>query len=331
MTVHLLIDCDPGIDDSLALAYAAAHPDVSIEAIIATGGNVSTEQVGRNIRGLLTLLDQDNIPWALGSLNPLAQDLTTTEETHGPLGTGHGILPHQTQPTGKPHDAGAQLWVDTANRHPGTLDAIVLGPSTNLARALELDPELPTKLASLHIMGGALNHRGNTMPTTEWNVHSDPEALHRVLHAYTRDDLTYSPVLCPLDATETIIMTPQRRDDLTSGRGAELYTFLDQALRFYMEFHEWDGLGYIAHVHDPYVTALAINRALTRTGQPALHLGDSTPVTLDVELTGTLTRGQVVADWLGRWGKKPQAQALTHTEVETFFTHYTQILHHRYP
>lgn len=331
MTVHLLIDCDPGIDDSLALAYAAAHPDVSIEAIIATGGNVSTEQVGRNIRGLLTLLDQDNIPWALGSLNPLAQDLTTTEETHGPLGTGHGILPHQTQPTGKPHDAGAQLWVDTANRYPGTLDAIVLGPSTNLARALELDPELPTKLASLHIMGGALNHRGNTMPTTEWNVHSDPEALHRVLHAYTRDDLTYSPVLCPLDATETIIMTPQRRDDLTSGRGAELYTFLDQALRFYMEFHEWDGLGYIAHIHDPYVTALAINRALTRTGQTGLTLGHSTPVTLDVELTGTLTRGQVVADWLGRWGKKPQVQALTHTEVETFFTHYTQTLHHRYP
>lgn len=331
MTVHLLIDCDPGIDDSLALAYAAAHPDVSIEAIIATGGNVSTEQVGRNIRGLLTLLDQDNIPWALGSLNPLAQDLTTTEETHGPLGTGHGILPHQTQPTGKPHDAGAQLWVDTANRYPGTLDAIVLGPSTNLARALELDPELPTKLASLHIMGGALNHRGNTMPTTEWNVYSDPEALHRVLHAYTRDDLTYSPVLCPLDATETIIMTPQRRDDLTSGRGAELYTFLDQALRFYMEFHEWDGLGYIAHIHDPYVTALAINRALTRTGQTGLTLGHSTPVTLDVELTGTLTRGQVVADWLGRWGKKPQAQALTHTEVETFFTHYTQTLHHRYP
>lgn len=325
MTLHFLIDCDPGIDDALALTYAFAHPQVAVEGIVATGGNVSTEQVGRNVRGLLELLGGQGTPWALGAENPLAQPLTTTEETHGPLGTGHGLLPGQTNPTGRPHGEGADLWVQTARRFPGKLHGLVLGPSTNLALALRQEPELPRYLASLTIMGGALNHRGNTMPTTEWNVHSDPEALHEVLAAYSRPDLNlpYAPLLCPLDSTENAVMTPQLRERLLAG-GGELFTALDGALQFYMEFHEWDKLGFIAHVHDPFVTALAVNRALAANGQAYTQLGESTPVTLDVELTGTLTRGQVVADWLGRWGRDPNAQALTGARAPEFFEHLIQ-------
>lgn len=329
MTVHLLIDCDPGIDDSLALAYVFAHPQVRVEGIVASGGNVSTEQVGRNLRGLLELMGEDETPWQLGAQNPLAQPLTTTEETHGPLGTGHAKLPGQTEPTGKAHGGGARLWVETARRYAGELHAVVLGPSTNLALALELDPDLPTRLGSLHIMGGALNHRGNTMPTTEWNVHSDPEALARVLTAFDRPDAACAPVLCPLDHTENSVMTPARRSALTGGGGAVLEA-LDGALQFYMEFHEWDGLGFIAHVHDPFVTALAVNDALRSQGQPGLALGESVPVALDVELTGTLTRGQTVADWLGRWGREPNARALVAARAEPFFEHFTDTVRSRY-
>ena len=82
MPLRLLIDCDPGIDDALALAYAFAHPEVSVEGIVATGGNVSTEQVGRNIRGLLHLLGVPHTRRELGAINPLAQALITTEQTH---------------------------------------------------------------------------------------------------------------------------------------------------------------------------------------------------------------------------------------------------------
>lgn len=325
MTLHFFIDCDPGIDDALALTYAFAHPQVAVEGIVATGGNVSTEQVGRNVRGLLELFGGQGTPWALGAENPLAQPLTTTEETHGPLGTGHGLLPGQTRPTGRSHGEGAGLWVQTARRFPGKLHGLVLGPSTNLALALQQDPELPRYLASLTIMGGALNHRGNTMPTTEWNVHSDPEALHEVLAAYSRPglDLPYAPLLCPLDTTESAVMTPQLRERLLTG-GGELFTALDGALQFYMEFHEWDKLGFIAHVHDPFVTALAVNRALAADGRAHTQLGETTPVTLDVELAGTLTRGQVVADWLGRWGRDPNAQALTSARAPEFFEHLIQ-------
>lgn len=325
MTLHFFIDCDPGIDDALALTYAFAHPQVAVEGIVATGGNVSTEQVGRNVRGLLELLGGQGTPWALGAENPLAQPLTTTEETHGPLGTGHGLLPGQTRPTERTHGEGADLWVQTARRFPGKLHGLVLGPSTNLALALQQDPELPRYLASLTIMGGALNHRGNTMPTTEWNVHSDPEALHEVLAAYSRPglDLPYAPLLCPLDTTENAVMPPQLRERLLAG-GGELFTALDGALQFYMEFHEWDKLGFIAHVHDPFVTALAVNRALAADGRAHTLLGEATPVTLDVELAGTLTRGQVVADWLGRWGRGPNAQALTSARAPEFFEHLIQ-------
>ncbi len=331
MTLHFLIDCDPGIDDALALTYAFAHPQVVVEGLVASGGNVSTEQVGRNLRGLLDLLGGQGTPWALGAENPLAQPLTTTEETHGPLGTGYGLLPGQKEPTGRAHGEGAALWVETARRFPGKLHGLVLGPSTNLALALRLDPELPQYLASLTIMGGALNHRGNTMPTTEWNVHSDPEALHEVLAAYSNAnlDLPYAPLLCPLDTTEQAVMTPQLRERLLVG-GRELFTALDGALQFYMEFHEWDKLGFIAHVHDPFVTALAVNRALAANGLPHTPLGESIPATLDVELAGTLTRGQVVADWLGRWGREPNAQALTSALAPEFFEHFIRTVRAAY-
>lgn len=336
MPLHLLIDCDPGIDDSLALTYAFAHPEVRVEALVASGGNVSTEQVGRNIRGLLELLGSPGTPWALGAENPLAQELTTTEETHGPLGTGYGQLPRQEEPTGREHGEGAELWLEMSKALPGELHGIVLGPSTNLALALRHDPGLVYRLASLTIMGGALNHRGNTMPTTEWNVHSDPEALHRVLAAYSPDQQApgqsapgYQPLLCPLDTTEESVMTSELRQRLLAG-GGELFDMLDGALQFYMEFHEWDKLGFIAHVHDPFVTALAVNRALAQAGHPALTLGESQPVTLDVELAGTLTRGQVVADWLGRWERPTNAQALTAAYAQEFFEHFIETVRSAY-
>ncbi|GAA1754307.1 nucleoside hydrolase [Rothia terrae] len=320
--INVLIDCDPGIDDLLALTYALAHPQVKIKGLVASGGNTSTEQVARNIRGILELAGRQEIPWELGAAHPLAQELETTPETHGPRGVGYAKLPDRTTPTGKSHGEGARLWIDTVSQHPGEMIGIVLGPTTNLALALQQDPSIVQKLKALYIMGGAINHRGNTMPTTEWNVHSDPEALHSVLRAYSQPGLSHYPVLCPLDCTESIVMTPGHRQALVAGGGTVLEA-IDQALEFYMQFHESDGLGYIAHVHDPYVTALAINDALQDIGDADAHiLGSSTQTVLDVELDGKLTRGQTIADWLGRWGREPNGRVLTSTEPEKFFAHY---------
>lgn len=330
-TVRLFIDCDPGIDDFLALAYAFAHPQVQVEAIVATGGNVGTEQVGRNVRGILELLKGSapaaaTVPWALGALNPLAKELETTEETHGDYGVGYAQIPLKTAPLNKPLGAGAQLWIDTINAAPGQIDAVMLGPSTNLALALRQDPDLLQKLRSLYIMGGALNHRGNTMPTTEWNVHSDPEAFAEVMAAASRSDANLKPVLCPLDATETMEMHPETRAVLVEGKeNNPLLQAMDDALRFYMEFHEEDGHGYMAHVHDPFVLALTVQNSLKEQGDGQAHtLGNTVSTVLDVELEGKLTRGQTIADWLGRWNREDNALVLKTTEPELFFEHYIQ-------
>lgn len=320
--VQLFIDCDPGIDDLMALVYAAAHPRVDIVGAVASGGNVSTETVARNLRGVLHLAGVPEVPWALGAKDPLGQRLTTTEETHGPFGTGYAQLPLQAEPTNRVTGEGAQLWVDMANTYPGELDAVVLGPCTNLALALDLDPELPSKLRSLYIMGGALNHTGNTMPTTEWNIHTDPEAAYKVFETFSQPGLKCYPVLCPLDQTEKNEMTPELRARLCAGE-APVLKALDDALQFYMEFHESDGLGFIAHVHDPFVTALAVNDSLRTKGESeALMLGESTATTIDVELDGRLTRGQTVADWRRRWNREHNARVLTSADTEEFFQHY---------
>ncbi|WP_346844990.1 nucleoside hydrolase [uncultured Rothia sp.] len=328
--ISLFIDCDPGIDDLMALVYAAAHPQVDVVGAVASGGNVSTENVGRNLRGALELAGLAQAPWALGAKDPLGQRLMTTEETHGPFGTGYAELPLRRESTGRLIGEGAQLWIDTAEKYAGELDAVVLGPCTNLALALELDPELPHKLRSLYIMGGALNHRGNTMPTTEWNIHSDPEAAYKVFEAFSKPNLNCYPVLCPLDQTEKNEMTPQLRAKLCEGHTPVLRA-LDDALQFYMEFHESDGHGFMAHVHDPFVTALAVNDSLRARGDlTALELGESTSTVIDVELDGRLTRGQTIADWLGRWERADNARALISARPEEFFDHYINTVRTRF-
>ena len=113
--------------------------------------------------------------------------------------------------TGQPVSA-AQAWVDAAHAHPGQLLGVVIGPATNLALALDIDPELPSLFKRLFIMGGAFNYRGNTHPPTEWNVTFDPESTSRVLSAlgdaHSSGHLRHLPVIAPIEATEAVEMTP---------------------------------------------------------------------------------------------------------------------------
>ena len=182
MTLPVLIDCDTGIDDAIALTYLACRSDVEIAGIVSTGGNVPVAAVHRNNLSLSELLGLD-APVALGESTPLVQEPMYADDTHGPQGIGHAVLPDPAR--AEDARSGARLWVDMARAHPGELVGLVLGPHTNLALALEIDPELPRLLKRLHIMGGAINHRGNTGATSEWNIAVDPEAAQRVLAAFS--------------------------------------------------------------------------------------------------------------------------------------------------
>ncbi|NMA76450.1 MAG: nucleoside hydrolase [Actinomycetales bacterium] len=309
MTLPLLVDCDTGIDDAIALSYLAAHPGARITGIVSTGGNVQVEAVHRNNLVLAELLDLD-APIARGAARPLVQEPMYADDTHGPGGLGHAELPEPSR-AGDPR-SGAQLWVDLARSHPGELVGLVLGPHTNLALALEIEPELPQLLRRLHIMGGAINHRGNTGPTSEWNVAVDPEAAQRVFAAFST--APQRPVLGSLEATEAVRFTQHELDlfiTLAERTGHPVAQILVDALRFYFEFHEADGFGWTAHVHDPLIAAHAV------TGEFA----GTRPLAVDVELAGTLTRGQTVGDELGRWAREPNVELLTGVRPELFIEH----------
>ncbi|GAA1547005.1 MULTISPECIES: nucleoside hydrolase [Brevibacterium] len=396
----LFLDCDPGIDDALALGYLLCQDDVDISGIAASGGNVATAQVVANAQGWLELAGRTDIPIHAGQSLPLAWTASErgpqtavpagaehelvepdgaepeyADLTHGPNGAGYAHLPAPSVPTSSV--SAAQAWVDAARTHPGELIGVVIGPATNLALALDLDPELPRLMRRLFIMGGAFNYRGNTHPTTEWNVTFDPESTARVLSAF---DPSHSggapdhlPVIAPIEATEALEMTPGRlkailgcasapdngthRSDAplpVVGRSAagrnrwdDWLTQMAEALRFYFEFHEWDGLGYIAHIHDPFVLACALEWAREhRRRATSAAVDDSAPTNnpipngtrgtlpwaeticapVDIELTGTLTRGETVADWLGRWGKEANAEIIRTIDAQLFLDHLGETL-----
>lgn len=350
--IPLFLDCDPGIDDALALGWLFCQDDVEILGLAASGGNVSTEQVLRNTLGWLELADRTDLRVHRGAEHPLVGVSEYAEETHGDTGAGYAQLPSG----GMTADdlTAAQAWVRAAHAHPGELIGVVIGPATNLALALQLEPKLPQLIKRLFIMGGAFNYRGNTRPTTEWNVSYDPEATKAVLDAF--GDSTHLPVIGPIEATEAVALTPQRLAQMLEGPASPEWSAwmaqLAAALKFYFEFHESDGHGYLAHVHDPYVTAAAVvwarnapessiedsvesssgtaGNELDSSARPAdgiipwAHKTEKAAV--DVELTGTLTRGETVADWLGRWGRVPNAEIIRSLDAEAFLDHLTDTL-----
>ena len=316
MSLPVLIDCDTGIDDAIALTYLAARSEAEIVGVVSSGGNVDVHAVHRNNRVLTELLGLE-VPVCRGAESPLVAEPMTAGDTHGPTGLGHAHLPEPTRPA-DPRE-GAQLWVDAARERPGELVGLVLGPHTNLALALELDPELPRLLKRLHVMGGAINHRGNTGPTSEWNIAVDPEAAQQVLAAFAT--APRRPVLGSLEATETVQFGPEtlsRVEDLAGRTGHPVARILVDALRWYFAFHEADGFGWTAHVHDPLVAAHAV------TGDFA----GTRPLTVDVELVGTLTRGQTVGDELGRWGRAPNVDVLTEVRAPALIEHLLATLEH---
>ena len=309
MALPLLVDCDTGIDDALALTYLACRDDVEVAGVVSTGGNVPAATVHRNNLALTGMLGLD-APVALGADRPLVEPPMFADDTHGPGGLGHAVIPAPAR--AEDPRSGAQLWVDLARERPGELVGLVLGPHTNLALALEIEPELPRLLRRLHVMGGAIHHRGNTGPTSEWNIAVDPEAAQRVLAAFA--GAPQRPVMGALEATETVRFTAAtlaRLEDLAARSSHPVAQVLVDAVRFYFEFHEADGFGWTAHVHDPLVTAHAVTGDFAATR----------PLAVDVELAGTLTRGQTVGDELCRWGREPNIDLLTEVRAEEFVEH----------
>jgi purine nucleosidase len=265
---------------------------------------------------------------------PLVRALETTPETHGPQGLGHAELPPPTRTLSERH--AVDLILEEARSRPGEITLVTLGPLTNLAIAVLREPALPRLLRGYVLMGGAFGVPGNTTPTTEWNIHCDPEAARIVFRAWAEacaEDLSIPrPLALGLDVTEQARILPDdvvrlaRRagstpdDSIVLAHGEEpmhatrsvasnpIVRYLADALRFYMEFHaSYDGF-YGAFIHDPLAVAAALDRDLVTTE----------PLFVDVETRGELTAGMTVADRRRLTGRPPNLDVAMTADIPAF-------------
>ena len=228
------------------------------------------------------------------------------------------------------------LIVEEARRRPGELTLVTLGPLTNLAVALEREPALPGLLRGYVLMGGAFGVPGNTTPTTEWNIHCDPEAARIVFRAWgdavEAEPRISRPLALGLDVTEGARIEPEHVVRLAREAGSTpddsralantddpmaparsvasnpVIRFVADALRFYFEFHRtYDGF-YGAFIHDPLAVAAALDRRLVT----------SEPLYVDVETRGELTTGMTVADRRHLTGRAPNLDVATTADVPAF-------------
>lgn len=326
----VFVDVDTGVDDALALVYLLASPDADVVGIASTGGNVAVQQVCENNLGLLELCRVTGVPVSRGSDETLTGPLRLPSRVHGPRGLGYADLPPADQRL-TDYDS-ASSWVRTARAFPGDLIGVATGPLTNLALALRAEPALPRMLRRLVIMGGSYDHRGNTTAVAEWNISVDPEAAAEVLAAWGgQPESVAPPILIGLDLTRKVAMTPDHlarlaaaadstttmlseRDErgTRSAAANPLIRVIEDAMRFYLEAYHDNGHGYSAHLHDPLAAAAALDPGLVTTR----------PATVDIELTGSLTRAMTVTDWSGR--REPNALIGVDVEAAAFFDRFIE-------
>ena len=176
----IIIDCDPGIDDALALVYAHGHPGLALAGLTTVAGNVSLDKTTANAVAIRDFLGMTGVPVVAGSQGPLLRSAIDARDVHGESGLGQVQLPDPA--TGPDPGHGADFIIDQVRAAPGEITLIAVGPLTNIALAVRRYPALTTEVSDFVIMGGS-SGRGNVTPAAEFNIAADPEAAAIVFGA----------------------------------------------------------------------------------------------------------------------------------------------------
>ncbi len=282
----VLLDVDTGIDDMVALLIAATAPELNLRGVTCVAGNVEIHHVARNTGKILRMAGRGDVPVSIGAARPLHRRLRTAHDTHGPTGTGYVELTGEdpklgsTDYTAVPAPRYIAAHID---KHPGELTIVALGPLTNLAAAALNGIDLAGGLRELIWMGGAIEERGNTTETGEWNACVDPEAAEACLAAGAISHIF------PLDATQDVLFS---MDDLDALPDTELASIVRDAVRFYVAFHrEADGIDG-CYLHDPVTLIGSLLRPDVVTESVAERLACDTGT--DPRLAGSLYRSEEV-------------------------------------
>ncbi|HAT1546301.1 pyrimidine-specific ribonucleoside hydrolase RihA [Aeromonas hydrophila] len=291
MALPVILDCDPGHDDAIALILALASPELKVLAVTTSAGNQTPDKTLNNALRILTLLGRDDIPVAAGAPKPLARELIIADNVHGESGLDGPKLP---DPGFTPVAMTAlELMAKCLRESPEPVTLVPTGPLTNIALLLAAHPELKSKIARIVLMGGAAGP-GNWTPAAEFNIYVDPEAADMVF----KSGLPIT--MCGLDVThEAQVMDEdiERVRAITNPVAQCVAGLLD----FFMIYHrdpKWGFAG--APLHDPCTIAWLL--------APALFHGVECRV--DIETGGTHTSGMTVVDRYGLTGKTANALVL---------------------
>ncbi len=299
VTTQLLIDTDPGVDDALAILMAHAHAHADVTALSIAAGNVGLAHTVGNALKLVDVIGAD-VPVFAGCPTPLVLQAEDAGFVHGADGFGDtGYLPSARRVADE-HAAAAI--VRLARERPGKLTLVALAPLTNLALALRLDPDLPSRIARLIIMGGAVTGRGNThFVPAEFNIGFDPEAAHVVFSEWPEFDLV------DWEACVRHAMDFAWFDRLVSRDEprAQFYAAISRKARAFNERHGRSGM--IAA--DALAMAVALEPSIVRKAERR-HVA--------IELTGSVTRGATVVDWEERLGRPANANIVIDVDQERF-------------
>ncbi|MDU7066883.1 MAG: nucleoside hydrolase [Clostridium perfringens] len=249
----VIIDCDPGIDDALAIILALKSKEIEVIGITTVSGNVESLQGAKNALKVLKLLGRLDIPVYLGESKPVKRELVTAQDTHGEDGLGETFLEEVSSEYIR--ENGVDFILNTL-KNQENVSIIALGPLTNLCRAIEKDSETFHRVKEIVSMGGAYKSHGNCSPVAEFNYWVDPHGAREFLKKFNGEF-----TMVGLDVTREIVLTPNLREMIHQFKD-EIGDFIYDITRFYVDFH-WEQertLGCV--INDPLAVEYFINREL---------------------------------------------------------------------
>lgn len=296
----IILDCDPGHDDAVALLLAHADPRIDLVAVTTIGGNQTLEKVTRNTLGILSLIGCTDVPVAAGCTRPLLRPVKVAAAIHGESGLDGVDLPEPSVTLDSRH--AVDLINETVMAHePGEITLVPTGPLTNIALALRKEPRIIERVREVVLMGGGF-HEGNATPVAEFNVLVDPEAAAIVF------DAGWPVVMVGLDLTHQALATADvaaRVGEIDSASARFVGQLIEAFGRAYKEVQGFDA----PPVHDPCAVAYVIDPSIVTTRRAPLT----------VELHGEHTTGMTVADLRGDEPADCPTSVATRLDVDRFW------------
>ena len=293
----IIIDCDPGIDDSLAIMLALKSPELEVIGITVVAGNSPVDLGFKNAKRILDFMGRLDVPVYAGADRPRVREYVNALDTHGADGLGESFLP-EVEGQDLP-EKNAVSYMREALRS-GDVSVVALGPLTNLAQLIDVDTEAFLSIKRLVSMGGNFRSHGNCSPVAEYNYWEDPDSAKVVFDTLFEHHRRIEMV--GLDVTREIVLTPEILSDMKKA-DHHVGNFVEKITDFYFKFHwEWEHIRGCV-INDPLAVAHFID--------PNILKGIS--AFTEVE-TGGISMGQTVVDSMGFYRK--ESNALVYTAVD---------------